>query len=264
MATPALAQRVAVQGRQGLPCALAKPVATESPAGQGRGGGVLLPTAAPTASTPLSRCFNAWIKAASQGPCHGAPHARGLQCQNFVPMQKPVLHLEGMGKLDKLHAKVFKAIHEERLQADHRAGHPGLGGKAGREPRPVQEHLQRRRRQASEKAIGLQEAYQVEGTPAMGVAGRFYRGGQGPRTLLVADIADRRGPQGLSFPASCAANQARCLRARAFRREQTHADGSETAFCAATMNARFVPSMKAMPQHTTSHRSFCLVVCRGP
>jgi protein dithiol oxidoreductase (disulfide-forming) len=33
----------------------------------------------------------------------------------------------------------------------------------------------------------LQEAYQVEGTPALGVAGRFYVGGQGPKTLVIAD-----------------------------------------------------------------------------
>ena len=37
------------------------------------------------------------------------------------------------------------------------------------------------------KYVGLQDAYQVEGTPALGVAGRYYVGGQGPRTLLVAD-----------------------------------------------------------------------------
>jgi len=40
----------------------------------------------------------------------------------------------------------------------------------------------------------LQEAYAVEGTPALGVAGKFYVPGQGPRTLVVANalIADLR------------------------------------------------------------------------
>ena len=46
----------------------------------------------------------------------------------------------------------------------------------------------------AEAAIGLQNAYDVEGTPALGVAGRFYIGGQGPRTMLIADslIAEAR------------------------------------------------------------------------
>ncbi|MCY1542792.1 hypothetical protein D9M68_785590 [compost metagenome] len=37
------------------------------------------------------------------------------------------------------------------------------------------------------KATQLQEAYQVEGTPSLGVAGRYYVNGQGSRTLVVAD-----------------------------------------------------------------------------
>ncbi len=37
------------------------------------------------------------------------------------------------------------------------------------------------------KATQLQDAYKVEGTPSLGVAGRFYVNGQGPRTLVVAD-----------------------------------------------------------------------------
>ena len=38
------------------------------------------------------------------------------------------------------------------------------------------------------RATQLQDAYQVEGTPALGVAGRFYIPGQGPRTLAVANV----------------------------------------------------------------------------
>ena len=38
----------------------------------------------------------------------------------------------------------------------------------------------------AQQAASLQEAYAVEGTPAMGVAGRYYISGQGPRTLTVA------------------------------------------------------------------------------
>ena len=37
------------------------------------------------------------------------------------------------------------------------------------------------------RATQLQDAYQVEGTPALGVAGRFYVPGQGPRSIVVAE-----------------------------------------------------------------------------
>ena len=49
------------------------------------------------------------------------------------------------------------------------------------------------------KATQLQDAYKVEGTPSLGVAGRFYVNGQGPRTLVVADALIAEGPQGLSL-----------------------------------------------------------------
>jgi protein dithiol oxidoreductase (disulfide-forming) len=39
----------------------------------------------------------------------------------------------------------------------------------------------------AKRAAQLQDAYQVEGTPALGVAGRYYVPGQGPRALVVAD-----------------------------------------------------------------------------
>lgn len=106
----------------------------------------------------------------------------------FVPLQRLYYALEAMGQLDALHEKVFRAIHvdKERLSTPDAivawVGRQGvdsakftgfynsfaIAGKAKR-------------------AIQLQDAYQVEGTPALGVAGKYYVGGQGPRTLVVAD-----------------------------------------------------------------------------
>lgn len=37
------------------------------------------------------------------------------------------------------------------------------------------------------RATQLQDAYQVEGTPALGIAGRFYIPGQAQRTVQIAD-----------------------------------------------------------------------------
>lgn len=106
----------------------------------------------------------------------------------FVPMQRLYYALEAMGQVEALHEKVFRAIHvdKQRLataeaittwvatQGVDREKFNGLynsfavAGKARR-------------------ATQLQDAYQVEGTPALGVAGRYYVTGQGPRTLVVAD-----------------------------------------------------------------------------
>jgi len=115
--------------------------------------------------------------------------------EGFVPMQHLYYTLEAMGLVDTLHEKVFRAVHvdKQRLTTadsikawmakqdiDHAKFNALLGsfsvvGKAKR-------------------AVQLQDAYQVEGTPSLGVAGRFYIGGQGPRTLAVANalIAELR------------------------------------------------------------------------
>lgn len=106
----------------------------------------------------------------------------------FVPMQQLYYALESMNLVDRLHEKVFQAIHVDKQRltttpaimewvkqqgvdmAAFNAAYSGFGV-AGKVRRATQ----------------LQNAYQVEGTPSLGIAGRFYAPGQGPRTLLVAD-----------------------------------------------------------------------------
>ena len=106
----------------------------------------------------------------------------------FVPMQQLYYALESMNLVDRLHEKVFQAIHvdKQRLTTTpaildwvkqqgvdmtaFNAAYNGFGV-AGKVRRATQ----------------LQNAYQVEGTPSLGIGGRFYAPGQGPRTLLVAD-----------------------------------------------------------------------------
>ncbi len=104
------------------------------------------------------------------------------------PLQKLYYALEAMGQVDALHEKVFRAWHVDKVRlttpeaiADWVAQQGvdktqfnrfynafGVAGKAKR-------------------ATQLQDAYQVEGTPALGVGGRYYISGQGPRTLVIAD-----------------------------------------------------------------------------
>ncbi|MCB2016011.1 MAG: thiol:disulfide interchange protein DsbA/DsbL [Hydrogenophaga sp.] len=106
--------------------------------------------------------------------------------RNFVPMQQLYFALESMGLLDKLHRKVFKAFHEEHLPLTTEAAIVSWIEKQGVDRSQFVSAYQGATK-ASQKAIGLQDAYQVEGTPSLGVAGRYIVGGQGPKTLLVAD-----------------------------------------------------------------------------
>jgi len=137
--------------------------------------------------------FNDWMK---KTPAHVVVRRTPVAFNDaFVPMQRLYYALEAMGQVGALHEKVFRAIHvdKQRLntpeaitawvtaQGVDREKFTGffnsfaVAGKARR-------------------ATQLQDAYQVEGTPSLGVGGRYYVTGQGPRTLVVANalIADLR------------------------------------------------------------------------
>lgn len=106
----------------------------------------------------------------------------------FVPMQKLYYTLEAMGQVEALHEKVFRAFHVDKVRLNEAAVMADWVAKQGLDMKKFNEQF------ASfsiagkaKKAAQLQDAYQVEGTPAIGVAGRFYIPGQGPRTLQIAD-----------------------------------------------------------------------------
>lgn len=113
----------------------------------------------------------------------------------FVPLQHLYYTLEAMGKVEAFHDKVFKAIHVEgqRLNSPETiqawAEKQGLDGGQFRQTFASFAVSGKARRAAQ-----LQDAYQVEGTPAVGLGGRYIIGGQGARTLEIADalIADLR------------------------------------------------------------------------
>lgn len=118
---------------------------------------------------------------------------------DFVPQQRLFFTLRSMGLVDKLHAKVFAAIHGDRMdlargeaiaawvaqQGVDRAqfttvyNSPEIGKQVG-------------------QATALQDAYSVEGVPALGVAGRYYTdgaiSGSMARVLQIVDylVADVR------------------------------------------------------------------------
>jgi thiol:disulfide interchange protein DsbA len=97
---------------------------------------------------------------------------------DFVPQQRLFYTLEAMGKLDELHHKVFEAIHARKEPTNREDLILAWAEKNGLDKAKVAEtynsfSVQTKARRATQ----LQDAYKVEGVPAMGVAGRYYTDG---------------------------------------------------------------------------------------
>lgn len=106
----------------------------------------------------------------------------------FVPMQRLYFTLEAMKLVDRLHTKVFEAIHVDRQQLTTQPVITAwIEKQGGVDMARFNEFYNGAAVGLANKATQLQDAYKVEGTPSLGVAGRFYVNGQGPRTLVVAD-----------------------------------------------------------------------------
>jgi len=112
---------------------------------------------------------------------------------DFVPQQRLFYALEAMGKLPELHAKVFNAIHAEKQHIDKEATILAWVAKNGVDQAKFQEtynsfSVSTKARRAAQ----LQDAYKVEGVPALGIAGRYYTdgtmAGNMDRALQVTDF----------------------------------------------------------------------------
>ncbi len=118
---------------------------------------------------------------------------------DFVPQQRLFYTLEAMGKLDELHAKVFTAIHAERQVIDKEPAILAWAEKNGLDKAKFQElynsfSVSTKARRATQ----LQDAYKVQGVPAIGIAGRYYTdgtlAGNMDRALQITEflVADSR------------------------------------------------------------------------
>ena len=97
---------------------------------------------------------------------------------SFLPQQKLYFTLEGMNMLPQLHAKVFRAIHVERNGLKNDDAIFEWIGKQGVDVAKFKEvYNSFTVANQSRKAAQLQNEYDVEGVPAMGVAGRYYTDG---------------------------------------------------------------------------------------
>ena len=120
--------------------------------------------------------FGAWKKAAPKDVVVRAEHV-GFQ-SSFEPLQRIYYALEALGQLDKLLAKVFEALQTERKRLDKPEVLLPWVAEQGVD-RAKFEEAYKSFGVASKlrRAVQLQEAYKVEGTPALGIAGRYYTDG---------------------------------------------------------------------------------------
>ena len=120
--------------------------------------------------------LDAWVKAAPKDlSIRRVPVAFNA---SFVPQQKLYYTLEGMGKLDALHAKVFRAIHVEKAKLAKDDEILAWVTQQGVDAAKFKEvygsfSVANQVRRASQ----LQDSYGVEGVPSMGVAGKYYTDG---------------------------------------------------------------------------------------
>lgn len=112
---------------------------------------------------------------------------------DFVPQQRLFYALEAMGLLDKLHAKVFAAIHAEKQNLSKGDAIVDWVVKQGVDKAKFLEQFNSFSTSTkATRGTQLQNAYRVEGVPALGVAGRFYTDGtlakSMDRALQVAEF----------------------------------------------------------------------------
>ncbi len=129
----------------------------------------------------------------------------------FAPQQRLYYALESMGLVEKLHAKVFAAIHVDKLKLATGEAIVEWVGKNGVDTAKfLAEYNSFGVVTKTQRASQLQNAYKVEGVPALGVAGRFYTDGTHAksmeRALEVVDalVAGLRPPAAKPAPAKAA------------------------------------------------------------
>ena len=97
---------------------------------------------------------------------------------DFEPQQRAYYVFEALNMVDAMHGKLFHAIHTERQTLNTLAG---LAAWAKKNGLPAQKFTDTYNSfgvvSKAKRATQLQEAFKVQGVPALGVAGRFYTDG---------------------------------------------------------------------------------------
>ena len=119
---------------------------------------------------------------------------------DFEPQQRLFYVLEGMGKVEELHKKVFYAIHVDKQPLNTAELLTAWAEKQGlNKAKFVEMYNSFSVSTKVRKATQLQNLYKVDGVPALGIGGRYYTSGDlaqnMDRALQVADylVGQSRG-----------------------------------------------------------------------
>ena len=101
-----------------------------------------------------------------------------------APQQRLYYALEAMGLVDKLHAKVFAAIHVEKKELNKGDAIADWVAKQGIDKTKfLEQYNSFSVATKASRATQLQNAYKIEGVPALGVAGRYWTDGSMAKSL---------------------------------------------------------------------------------
>ena len=129
--------------------------------------------------------FAAWVKAAPKDVVVVRVPVRFRD--DFEAQQRAYYVFESLNMVDAMHGKLFHAIHTERQQLNTA---PALAAWANKNGLPEKKFLDTFNSfgvaTKARRATQLQEAFKVQGVPALGVAGRFYTDGSLTQTMARA------------------------------------------------------------------------------
>jgi len=98
--------------------------------------------------------------------------------EDFAPQQRLYFSLEAMGLLDKIHGKVFHAIHGERLPLNTDASILAWVEKQGVDKNKFADTAKSFGVASKlKRAVQLQNDFKIEGVPSLGIAGKYYTDG---------------------------------------------------------------------------------------
>jgi protein dithiol oxidoreductase (disulfide-forming) len=126
--------------------------------------------------------FAAWKKAAPKDVVVQRVPVRFRD--DFEAQQRAYYVFESLNLVDAMHGKLFHAIHTERQQLNTA---PALAAWADKNGLPEKKFMETFNSfgvaSKARRATQLQEAFKVQGVPALGVAGRFYTDGSLTQTM---------------------------------------------------------------------------------
>jgi thiol:disulfide interchange protein DsbA len=126
--------------------------------------------------------FAAWKKAAPKDVVVQRVPVRFRD--DFEPQQRAYYVFESLNLVDALHGKLFHAIHTERQPLNSAQA---LAAWADKNGLPEKKFLETYNSfgvaSKARRATQLQDAFKVQGVPALGVAGRFYTDGSLTQTM---------------------------------------------------------------------------------